>query len=99
VTFLNFYLSSGVVFTNDEFSRKKVFLVEEKIKELMMKFLRSGEFVLKNQMRLAAVIVDDSRKEFRMDWHPLLEKYSGLTSEQFRESDVLRPLVDLQTPH
>jgi hypothetical protein len=84
VTFLNFYLSSGVVFTDDEFCRKKVFLVEEKVKEFMMKMLRSGEFVLNNQMKLAALIIDDSRKEFKMEWHRLLEKYSGLTPEQFR---------------
>lgn len=86
VTFLNFYLSNGVVFLDDEFSRKKVFLVEEKVKEIMQKWLRSGEFVTRNQEKLAAQIVDEARKEFKLDWHHGLEAYSGLSVEMFRET-------------
>lgn len=42
VSFVSFYLNNGIVFSDEEFSQKKVFLVEEKIKERMLNMLRSG---------------------------------------------------------
>ena len=64
----------------------------------MLKWLRSGEFVLKDQEKLAAQIVDEARKEFKLDWHSSLEAYSGLSADVFRNTEVLKQLGDLQTP-
>lgn len=61
-----------------------MFLVEEKVKEIMHRWLRTGEFALCNQEKLAAQIVDEARKEFKLDWHRCLEAYSGLTVDMFR---------------
>lgn len=72
--------------------------MEEKVKELMMAAMRSGEFVGKDQEVLAARIVDSARREFKLQWNRELEGYSGMRAEVFQEVEVLRPITDLQTP-
>lgn len=64
----------------------------------MHKSLRNGEFLTKDPLKYAAWIVDEARREFKLSWHRCLEAYSGLKVEMFRESDILKPLSDLQTP-
>jgi hypothetical protein len=78
-----------------------VFLVEEKVKENMVNAMKKGDFVLSDQEILAAKIVDQSRKEFKLLWHPSLEKYSGMAADMFQEVSILKPLnMDLQeTPY
>lgn len=49
VSFINFYLSNGVIFSDDDYIHKKVFVLEEKIKEKCYETLRLGNFATENQ--------------------------------------------------
>jgi hypothetical protein len=68
-----------VIFSDDDYIHKKVFVLEEKIKEMCYQTLKSDHFISENQEKLAGSLLYDCRQEFGLSWHPAIESYTGLT--------------------
>ena len=96
VTFLNYYLSNGLLFSDDPLNKRSAFIIEEKVKELTFKALKSGDYISRNQEKLAASIVLRARKECRLGWNPLITEYSLMSAAEFQDEVVLHS-IPLQT--
>jgi hypothetical protein len=73
-----------------------VFLVEEKVKEEMIRVLRSGRFVTEDQELVAARVLEKARREFGLGWHKRLEGWVGVDRVREQEVEVLREVVQQQ---
>lgn len=73
VTFLNYYLSNGLLFSDDSLNKRSAFIIEEKVKELTFKALKSGDYISRNQEKLAASIVLRARKECNLGWNECIK--------------------------
>lgn len=69
VTFLNYYLSNGLLLSNDPLNKRSAFILEEKVKELTFKTLKSGDFVTKNQEKQAFSLVLKARKDCHLGYN------------------------------
>lgn len=92
VTFLNYYLSNGLLFSDDLSHKKNAFVIEEKVKELTFKSLKSGEYISKNQEKLAASIIIKARKEFHLGWNQCIQDYSLMSASECQDEMVLLPI-------
>ena len=92
VTYINYCLSNGILFSDDALNKKNVFVVEEKVKELTFKALKSGVFVTKNPEQLALSIVLKARRECQLPWNPAIQKYSLIPLSDMEDSNILQPL-------
>lgn len=87
VTFLNYYLSNGLLLSNDPLNKRSAFILEEKVKELTFKTLKSGDFVTKNQEKQAFSLVLKARKDCHLGYNQSLSSYSLLNT--FDCEDIL----------
>lgn len=74
-----------------------MFLVEEKVKEEMIRVLRSGRFVTEDQELVAARVLEKARREFGLGWNKRLEGWVGVGRVREQEEvEVLREVTGLQ---
>ncbi len=81
VTFLNYYLTNGVIFTKDEMNKSLVQYFEDDTMLRAKEFLRKGNFSQYDQEKLALSIIKDTRKKYNLDeWTAELLELTGYTS-------------------
>ena len=82
ITFLNYYLTNGVVFAHDEMNRSLVQYFEDDTMLKAKQILRKGNFSQFDQEKLALSIIKDTRRKYNLDeWTTELEELTGYKSE------------------
>ena len=82
VTFLNYYLTNGVLFTHDEINKSLVQYFEDDTMLKAKEYLRKGNFSQFDQEKLALSIIKDTRKKYNLsEWTSELEELTGFKSE------------------
>ncbi len=71
VTFLNYYLTNGVIFQKDELNKSLVQYFEDDIILKAKEYLRKGNFSQYDQEKLALSIIKETRKKYNLnEWTP-----------------------------
>ena len=94
VTFLNYFLTNGVVYAHDEMNKSLVQYFEDDTMLKASEYLRKGNFSQYDQEKLALSIIKDIRKKYNLsEWTPELEEMTGFKSEDITdlEEKALQP--------
>lgn len=73
ITFINYYLTNGVIFTKDDLNKSLIQYFEDDTLLKAKDYLRKGNFSQYDQEKLALWIIKDTRKKYNLkEWTPEL---------------------------
>lgn len=96
ITFLNFYITCGIVFRSDAVPLSAIKHVEDEVMHKAKEMLRNGSFIGYEPERLALSLIKETRIKYRLEpWKKQLEVVSGYSAGQvsgIENSNILKPL-------
>jgi hypothetical protein len=88
VTFLNYFLTNGVIFTHDEMNKSLIQYFEDDAMLKAKEYLKKGNFSQYDQEKLALSIIKDTRKKYNLsEWTVELEELTGFKSEEITDME------------
>ena len=82
ITFLNFYMTNGIIFKSDNCSFISIRIIEDDILSKAKILVKRGNFIDKKPELLALSLIKEYRQKHRLNpWPKQLETLSGYKSE------------------
>jgi hypothetical protein len=85
ISFVNYYLTCGVVFEADELNKSLVQYFEDDVILKAKELIRKGTFCKWDQEKLALFVIKDTRKKYNLaEWNSDLEKLTGYSNSSIQ---------------